>query len=81
MKCGVYLLKFDSGKTYLGSTNDLDRRIIQHTQGLVRSSAKLGRFLGVLAFQETSCLTKARSLDRTYKSWKNSSKVLIAMKR
>ncbi|NBS07068.1 MAG: GIY-YIG nuclease family protein [Verrucomicrobia bacterium] len=46
MKCGVYLLKFDSGKTYLGSTNDLDRRIIQHTQGLVRSSAKLGRFLG-----------------------------------
>ena len=81
MKCGVYLLKFDSGRTYLGSTNDLDRRIIQHIQGLVRSTAKLGKFLGVLAFQETSCLTEARNLERTYKSWKNSSKVLVAMKR
>jgi len=63
MKCGVYLLKFDSGRTYLGSTNDLDRRIIQHSQGLVRSTAKLGKFLGVLAFQETSCLPKPETLN------------------
>jgi len=81
MKCGVYLLKFDLGKTYLGSTNDLDRRIMQHSQDLVRSTAKLGRLLGALAFQETSCLTEARNLERRYKSWKNSSKVLVAMKR
>ncbi|NCZ96947.1 excinuclease ABC subunit C [bacterium] len=80
MKCGVYLLEFDSDKFYLGSTNDLDRRIAQHRSGLVRSTKRLGRLLGVAGFQACSTLSAARNLERKYKSWKSSAKVLAAMR-
>ena len=79
MKYGVYLLEFDSGKFYLGSTNDLDRRLAQHRLGMVRSSKRLGRLLGVAGFQTCSTLSEARDLEKKYKSWKNPSKVLAAM--
>ena len=80
MKCGVYLLEFESGKFYLGSTNDLDRRFAQHRLGMVRSTKRFGRLLGVAGFQACSTLSAARRLEKKYKSWKCSSKVLAAMR-
>ncbi len=79
MKCGVYLLEFESGKFYLGSTNDLDRRLAQHRRGMVRSTLRLGRLLGVVYFQACPTLSEARDLEKKYKSWKSPSKVLSAM--
>ena len=80
MKCGVYLLRFEGNKTYLGSTNDLDRRLSQHRLGTVKSSKRLGHLVEVVGFQICSNLQQARQLERKYKSWKSSSKVLAAMK-
>ena len=80
MKCGVYLLKFEGGKTYLGSTNDFDRRLVQHRLGMVRSTKRFGQFVQVVGFQVCLNLREARQLERKYKAWKNSTKVLLAMK-
>lgn len=79
MKNGVYLLEFASGKFYLGSTHNLDRRIAQHRLGLVRSTRRLGDFVGVAGFQLCQDLKEARRLEKKYKSWKSPSKVLAAM--
>ena len=79
MKTGVYLLEFETGKYYLGSTQDLDLRFRQHQCGLVYSTARLGQKPRIVAFQETGSLEEARSLERKYKSWKSHKKVLTAL--
>ena len=79
MPCGVYLLKCESGKYYLGSSNDLERRLAQHRSGMVKSTKRLGGLLEVAAFQATANLQEARRLEKMYKSWKHHAKVLVAM--
>ncbi|NBS14140.1 MAG: GIY-YIG nuclease family protein [Verrucomicrobia bacterium] len=79
MKAGVYLLEFETGKYYLGSTHDLELRFRQHQAGLVYSTARLGREPRIVAFQETGSVAEARRLERRYKSWKNHKKVLMAL--
>ncbi len=79
MKCGVYLLEFSSGKFYLGSTNDLERRLVQHRLGMVRSAKRLGRLLGVVGFPACSTVPEARILEKKYKSWRSSYRVLATM--
>ena len=80
MNSCVYLLEFASGKFYLGSTNDLDRRIAQHRLGMVKSTKRLGPFLRVAGFQICPNIQEARRLEKKYKSWKSHSKVLAAMR-
>ena len=79
MRAGVYLLEFETGKYYLGSTQDLEVRFRLHRSGLVYSTARLGQKPRVVAFQETGSVAEARRLERKYKSWKNHTKVLMAM--
>ena len=79
MKCGVYLLAFDTGKHYLGSTNDVARRLEQHRFQQVYSTARLGKACQLVAFQEVATLKEARVLERRYKTWKNYAKVKLAM--
>ena len=79
MKNGVYLLEFTSGRFYLGSTNDLDRRVTQHRLGMVRSTKRLGSLVRIAGFQLCHDLKEARRLEKKYKSWKSPSKVLAAM--
>ena len=79
MKCVVYLLVFDSGKHYLGSTSDVVRRLEQHRSHHVYSTARLGKTCQLLAFEETATLKEARVLERRYKAWKNYAKVKLAM--
>ena len=81
MRTGVYLLKFETGKFYLGSTQDVDCRLPQHQAGLVHSTTRLGRNPRLAAFQSTDSVAEARQLERKYKSWKNHQKVLMAMGR
>ena len=79
MKCGVYLLEFDTGKHYLGSTNDVARRLEQHRSQQVYSTVRLGKACQLVAFQEVSTLKGARVLERRYKAWKNYAKVKFMM--
>ena len=66
----VYILKFDKdGRFYIGSTNNLGRRLKQHRQGAVPSTKYQGSFR--LAFsQKVQSLKIARSAERKIKSWK-----------
>ena len=66
----VYILQSSaSGKYYIGSTNDIDRRISQHKHGHTLSTKRLGDFKLVF-HQEFPSLIIARKVERKIKKWK-----------
>ena len=67
----VYILRGSSGRHYIGSTNDLERRLIEHRNGGTHSTARLGYPLELVASLEIPELTEARKLERELKRKKN----------
>ncbi len=63
----VYFLELDNGNVYVGSTNDLRRRVGAHSAGQVVSTA---RHLPVVRRSYVAVETEpaARSLERYFKS-------------
>jgi len=68
MPC-VYILQFTSGKFYIGSTDDLGRRLKQHASGLTPSTKRLGKGKCVLK-QDYDTLEDARSVEYKLKRLK-----------
>ena len=62
MKAFVYFLKTESGKYYIGSTVDLDRRLKQHKSGHTHSTKRMGK-LELIFSQEYSNLKDARNIE------------------
>ena len=69
----VYILRGNSGRHYIGSTNDLERRLGEHRNGGTYSTARLGYPLDLVVSLEMSELTEARKLERELKRKKNPS--------
>ena len=67
----VYILRGSSGRHYIGSTNDLERRLTEHRNGGTHSTARLGYPLELVASLELSELAEARKLEREWKRKKN----------
>lgn len=69
----VYILRGNSGRHYIGSTNDLERRLVKHRNGGTYSTARLGYPLELVASLEVDELAEARKLERALKRKKNPS--------
>ena len=68
MPC-VYILQFGKGEFYIGSTDDLERRIKQHTNEHTPSTKRLGE--GKLVFKQNyQTLKDARSVEYKLKKLK-----------
>ncbi len=67
----VYTLRGSSGRYYIGSTTDLQRRLEQHRSGHTHSTRRLGDSLELVASLEVSTLAEARDLERQMKRKKN----------
>ena len=67
----VYILQSKStGRFYVGSTSDLERRLVEHHRA--HSLATRGRGPWVLVYQEEfPTLREARQRERQIKSWKS----------
>ena len=72
----VYILRGFNGRHYLGSTNDLERRLVEHKSGKTYSTRRLGGEIQLVGARECASLEQARTLERELKSWKNHRKVL-----
>jgi predicted GIY-YIG superfamily endonuclease len=68
MPC-VYILQFETGKFYIGSTDDFDRRLRQHSVGHTHSTKRLGKGKLVLK-QDYPTLQAARSVEYKLKKLK-----------
>ena len=68
----LYILKNEqTGRFYIGSTSDLDRRLKQHLSGRTRTTRVLKTFK--LVYKEKySTLLEARNRERKLKSYKSS---------
>ncbi len=64
----VYILKTDRG-FYIGSTNDLERRMSQHINGYTPSTKKMGS-LELIFYQKYSSLKQARNIEARLKRFK-----------
>jgi putative endonuclease len=69
MKGTVYILKDEEGKFYVGSTNDLERRMRQHQLRYTQTTRNMRAPKLVLA-QEYSSLSAARKVERRIKNLK-----------
>ena len=65
-----YILLCRNGRYYIGSTNDLDRRIEQHKSGYVKST-KYVLPIELIAMIPCQTLTEARILERKIKKGKS----------
>lgn len=66
----VYILKNStSGRHYIGSTNDLVRRLSEHNRGNTRSTRQKGNW-EVIYTEEYSELIEARRREKQIKSFK-----------
>lgn len=66
----LYILKFDTGRFYIGSTADLERRLKQHSSGHTHSTKRLGSTFTLVFSQELETLQQARRLEHKIKAWK-----------
>jgi putative endonuclease len=78
----VYILQNSAGRFYVGHTNDLKRRVIEHNAGQTLSTR--GRGPWTLAHVETfDAKEAAYAREREIKSWKSARSIreLIAAQR
>ena len=70
MKHAVYVLKsLRDGKKYIGYSEDLDRRLKEHTDGLVKST-KHRRPLALIHKEEFDNKVEAQKREKFFKSGK-----------
>ena len=72
----IYILRGNSGKYYIGSTDNLARRLNQHNNGHTPSTVKLGLPVELIVSKEISSLSEARILEKNLKKWKSCKKVI-----
>ena len=67
MKFVVYVLKDEKGKLYKGSTNNLNRRLIEHRNGKTKTTAKM-KNISVAYTEEFDNLENARKRELYFKT-------------
>jgi len=77
----VYMLRGSTGRYYIGSTTDLDRRIEQHNHGYTYSTRRLGLPLALAASLEIASLSEVRAFERLLKAKKNPQAALFLLQR
>ena len=67
----IYILKFNkSGKYYIGSTNNLERRLIEHKNGESKYTRENGDF-NLIFSQKFNSVVEARKSEQKLKSFKS----------
>jgi predicted GIY-YIG superfamily endonuclease len=67
----VYILRSGSGRHYFGSTDNLERRLLEHRRGSNHTTRRFGGRMELLACRELSSMIEARKLELTLKRKKN----------
>ena len=77
----VYILRGSSGRYYIGSTENLARRLEEHRRGSNHTSRRLGDSLELVASKIVADGAEARRLEKTLKRKKNPRLAIHALER
>jgi len=69
MKGIVYILRSNTGRYYIGSTDNLDRRLLQHHRGHTQTTRNMNEFSLVFK-EEFDSLSLARKVEQKLKKLK-----------
>ena len=67
----VYILRGGTGRYYIGSTENLDRRIDEHRRGSNHTTRRFGENIEVVASRELPSIIEARKLELILKRKKS----------
>jgi len=71
----VYIMNSKSGVLYIGATNDLDRRVFEHKQGLIEGFTKKYRVTRLIYAEEFDGPAELAARERRLKGWTRSRKL------
>ena len=71
----VYILTNRSGTLYVGVTNNLERRLLEHREGVLGSFTSRYKIDRLLYFEETSDVTAAIKREKQLKGWTRKRKI------
>ncbi|HLB32566.1 MAG TPA: GIY-YIG nuclease family protein [Patescibacteria group bacterium] len=74
MKYYVYILASESGTLYTGVTNNLERRMYEHRNGLVEGFTKKYNCKKLVFFEEYLSIIDALNREKQIKKWRRSKK-------
>jgi putative endonuclease len=69
-----YIIASDSGTLYIGMTNDLERRVFEHEQGLLEGFTKKYRCYKLIYYEHYTDVNTAITREKQIKKWSRSKK-------
>ena len=77
----VYILRGSSGRYYIGSTENLTRRLAEHRRGSNHTTHRLGADLEVVISRDVGSAVEARKIEFALKRKKNPRLAIRALER
>ena len=71
----VYIITSDGGTLYTGMTNDLERRMYEHKNKLVRGFTSRYNVHRLVYYEETGSVESAILREKQIKGWRRSRKI------
>ena len=73
----VYILTNRSGTLYVGITNDLERRVLEHRNLLIEGFTKQFNVTRLIYFEECGEVMDAIAREKQIKGWRRSKKLAL----
>ncbi len=73
----VYILASRSRNVYTGVTNDLQRRVLEHRQGLVPGFTSRYKIFRLVHFEQCADIRDAIAREKEFKGWRREKKVWL----
>ncbi|NQU83337.1 MAG: GIY-YIG nuclease family protein [Parcubacteria group bacterium] len=70
----VYILSSNSGTLYIGVTNDIERRVSEHKQGLIKGFTKKYNCKKLVYYEDYTDIKQAITREKQLKKWSRNKK-------
>ncbi|MFZ6035305.1 MAG: GIY-YIG nuclease family protein [Patescibacteria group bacterium] len=76
----IYIISSYSGTLYIGVTNNLQRRLFEHKNGLIDGFSKQYKCKRLIYFEEYNKVDQAIAREKQLKNWNRNKKILLIKK-
>jgi len=73
----VYIITNHSGTLYVGVTNDLERRVLEHKEFKIAGFTKRYRINRLVYYEETPNVKAALEREKQIKRWRREKKIML----